>query len=608
MFIWAQSIDEINAMERDLIGSETEHQLKEEETLIADGKCSFNVLSSTSSAISMPIPSSSTPPSLPARSARFSTCTSPLSFEKQRRLSLISSTRNSSQGSADSNGSICCKRIDLIKSEDDEIMGGEQHIRVSSNSATFSSPVIKHAAAHRRTSIQSARLRRHNLKKIDINYNNDINNTNSPPQSPPPMSHGRRTSTVFREILLGNLRVEDVTFPDKASSTAAATVGSSLPDCDSNTSFNQLETSSLASTSTVSNCVVSETKLSASIKPQKIIKPPLQRNDSIASTSTTTSTFSFFKSLFSRRTTRTSQQNSQASSECGMSGRRKSSLAKVIDEEQEDLDGGEERERICNQSIIKEKLINEKEKNKLEEENLPMEPFVSSNGNNNTRIKDGIVSPSNLPASSISSTRTMSSTSVGNESSAHSTTATTTTTNIEQQQSTKQKSSKRSSDLRIFIVWLERLEDMATFPFAEMFPFTTSINDYNCKNLTSMNSTNQQPTTTTIDHLIFYIFPFEKGLRRIQIDGIWTKQGKPGPLHNGTVVSSRALPSLLRQTICNISRRKAVEIDNYQMTHLKRKQAIAEFGRRFATRLDYTEFVEQLLKNNSSSFGTVFPP
>jgi len=45
------------------------------------------------------------------------------------------------------------------------------------------------------------------------------------------------------------------------------------------------------------------------------------------------------------------------------------------------------------------------------------------------------------------------------------------------------------------------------------------------------------------------------------------------------------------------------------MTHLKRKQAIAEFGRRFATRQDYTEFVEHLLEDNSASFsGTVFPP
>ena len=147
------------------------------------------------------------------------------------------------------------------------MMGAEQRIRASSsNSATLSTPVKKYAAASkRRTSIQSVRRRRYNnLRKIDINNNsnNDINNiSNSPPLSPPPMSHGRRTSTVFREILLGNLRVEDVTFTDKASTAATAgsstTTNNSLTDFDSRSaSFNQLETSSVASTSTVSNYVV----------------------------------------------------------------------------------------------------------------------------------------------------------------------------------------------------------------------------------------------------------------------------------------------------------------------------------------------------------------
>lgn len=235
--------------------------------------------------------------------------------------------------------------------------------------------------------------------------------------------------------------------------------------------------------------------------------------------------------------------------------------------------------------------------------------FAPSNGNNTK--KNTVDEPPSYPAiQSISSNRTMSSTSVGNESSVHS--VTTTVENTQQQHqliqktmASLQKCSKRSSDLRIFIVWLERLEDMANFPIAEMFPFTTF--EFN-KNSTLINSSITQQQQQTIDHLIFYIYPFERGLRRIQIDGIWTKQGKPGPLHNGTVVSTRALPSLLKQTICNIARRKVVEIDNYQMTHLKRKQAISEFGRRFATRQDYSEFVEHLLQDNSASFGTMFPP
>uniref|UniRef100_A0A914L4F7 RGS domain-containing protein n=1 Tax=Meloidogyne incognita TaxID=6306 RepID=A0A914L4F7_MELIC len=620
MLIWAQSIDEINAMERDLIISGTETKriddsLDEKDKEEEEEPCIVsNVAPSSIAATTTPV---ATPP-LPIRSARFST-SKPLSLEKQRRLSLISA-HNSSRGSAESGGSLCCKNIAMIKAEDEEMMGVQQRIRASSSNSAASIQVRKHAVtAQRRTSIQSARHRRYNLGKIDLR---DINNIHSsPPASPPPMSHGRRTSTVFREILLGNLRVEDVTFSDKASTTATA--GSST----THTPTNMSPTSSVASTSTSSNNYFASDKKSSSPTSSKqqiptLIKPPLERNDSIASTSTTTSTFSYIKSLFFRRTSKvTTSQNSQASSECG---RRKSSLAKVIDEELEDLREEEENEKkkmSFDRKGEKEGIIRS---DKLVEKNVTRESFASSNGNP-SRIKDaggGLVmssQPTTYPpqASSIqSNNRTLSSASVGNESSTVNSTNTTATTNIEhsqQQQKTTtnlQKWSKRSADLRIFIVWLERLEDLSTFPIAEMFPFTT--NDINTlkHSTTILNSNIQtQQHQQTIDHLVFYIYPFEGGLRRIQITGIWTKQGRPGPLHNGTVVSTRSLPLLLKQTICNVARRKAAEIDNYQMTHLKRKQAIAEFGRRFATRQDYTEFVEHLLEDNSASFGgTVFPP
>lgn len=39
-------------------------------------------------------------------------------------------------------------------------------------------------------------------------------------------------------------------------------------------------------------------------------------------------------------------------------------------------------------------------------------------------------------------------------------------------------------------------------------------------------------------------------------------------------------------------------IFSYQMPHLRRRQAIAEFGRRFASRLSYTDFVEQLISSD----------
>jgi hypothetical protein len=102
MLIWAQSIDEINAMERDLLISETEQQKHFDDLYDDDAPVKFGLVEVASE----------TP--LPVRSARFSSCTSP-SFEKQRRLSLISSNLNSSQGSAESGSSICCKSVVQIK-------------------------------------------------------------------------------------------------------------------------------------------------------------------------------------------------------------------------------------------------------------------------------------------------------------------------------------------------------------------------------------------------------------------------------------------------------------------------------------------------------------
>lgn len=43
--------------------------------------------------------------------------------------------------------------------------------------------------------------------------------------------------------------------------------------------------------------------------------------------------------------------------------------------------------------------------------------------------------------------------------------------------------------------------------------------------------------------------------------GIWTKYGQPGPLLDGMIVSLVSLAHFIQQTVCNISRRKIVELD-----------------------------------------------
>ncbi|KAI1726781.1 ral GTPase-activating protein subunit beta [Ditylenchus destructor] len=139
---------------------------------------------------------------------------------------------------------------------------------------------------------------------------------------------------------------------------------------------------------------------------------------------------------------------------------------------------------------------------------------------------------------------------------------------------------KRALDQRIFIVWLERYEDMYHFPYDQMFPFTED----------------GSPTVSpNPDYVIIYLHSFEPGLVRVHTDGIWTKNGHPGPLVDGLVSSVSTLAALIQQTVCSIARRKVIEIDNYQMIHTKRRHAIMEFGKKFADKSTYCSFLERLL-------------
>lgn len=67
--------------------------------------------------------------------------------------------------------------------------------------------------------------------------------------------------------------------------------------------------------------------------------------------------------------------------------------------------------------------------------------------------------------------------------------------------------------------------------------------------------------SSTPDYVIIYLHSFEPGLIRVHTDGIWTKNGQPGPLVDGLVSSVPALAALIQQTVCSIARRKVIEID-----------------------------------------------
>ena len=90
-----------------------------------------------------------------------------------------------------------------------------------------------------------------------------------------------------------------------------------------------------------------------------------------------------------------------------------------------------------------------------------------------------------------------------------------------------------------------------------MFPFTAKTSQHTTAGTTQMKC----PSPLQIDHLCLFLCPVERGLVRVQVDGVWTKYGQPGPLLNGSVVSAKELPVLLRHTVASGARRKAVEIE-----------------------------------------------
>ncbi|VDN53155.1 unnamed protein product [Dracunculus medinensis] len=143
---------------------------------------------------------------------------------------------------------------------------------------------------------------------------------------------------------------------------------------------------------------------------------------------------------------------------------------------------------------------------------------------------------------------------------------------------------KRNVDQRIFIVWLENYEDIRHFPTDEMFAYTYD------GSLSLINNSSCRP-----DYVAIFLYQIESGLVRVRISGDWTKCGLPGPLFDDCVVSNGTLPALLRWTIISITRRKTVELENYQMVYARRRHAIQEFARKYSIAQSYAELLERLI-------------
>lgn len=155
---------------------------------------------------------------------------------------------------------------------------------------------------------------------------------------------------------------------------------------------------------------------------------------------------------------------------------------------------------------------------------------------------------------------------------------------------------RRTGALRILLVWLERPEDMNNFPVYELIGSCDDGTDL--LNGPPKSEIGGGATNTQVAHHIIFIHLVEPGIVQIRTRGTINRFGEAGPLVDGVVVSLANLPSFIRNTILNTSRRDVAEIENYTFPHTRRKQAIVEFAKKYAaTKTSYEEFLVNLIQN-----------
>ncbi|CEF70831.1 Ral GTPase-activating protein subunit beta [Strongyloides ratti] len=139
-------------------------------------------------------------------------------------------------------------------------------------------------------------------------------------------------------------------------------------------------------------------------------------------------------------------------------------------------------------------------------------------------------------------------------------------------------SSKKTTytELKVLIIWLEKLEDIDKLAISEL---STEI------------------SSNTSNFIAIFLRKIEEDLIEVRIRTSNIKTGKAGPLLDGVSVSKYSLASLLRNTVFNMTRRNIIEFDNYQSLILKRKLAIQDFAKKYSMGITYQEFLNRILTN-----------
>ncbi|XP_068450692.1 ral GTPase-activating protein subunit beta-like [Clinocottus analis] len=137
------------------------------------------------------------------------------------------------------------------------------------------------------------------------------------------------------------------------------------------------------------------------------------------------------------------------------------------------------------------------------------------------------------------------------------------------------------SESKLLIVWVERFEDIESFPLSELLSGTKT----------------GTPTSVSNVQLIF-VHPLKTGLYRIHFHANATsKFGLVVPLVNGSLVSRRSLGFLLRETVINCCHRRRLDSDSAPPSHVSRKHMINDIILRYRSRRSEPAFYAALFQD-----------
>lgn len=144
-----------------------------------------------------------------------------------------------------------------------------------------------------------------------------------------------------------------------------------------------------------------------------------------------------------------------------------------------------------------------------------------------------------------------------------------------------------TTEVKMLAVWLESFEDHLNFPVCELLEMTSTGQDGAAGGSIRAEDRIQEC-------FIIFIHSLKSGLFRVHLKGPQTRINLATPLVDGMVVSRRILGPMVRYTALNMAKRRRLDLDSYQLPHVRRKLKIQELASRYRADLQTPEFYTRL--------------